>query len=188
VGIRRAIQAVRRKQGISMSQQLSIEALNAMDQAHFADALGFAFEKSPWIAAEAWAARPFADRAALHRAMATVVERASQEQQIALIRAHPDLAGKAAIARELTAESTREQASAGLDQLTPAEFARFTALNDAYRAQFGFPFVICVREHTRSSILNAFETRLHHDAAAEVTTALGEIFKIADLRLRDAVA
>ena len=113
--------------------------------------------------------------------MATVIE------QLELIRAHPDLAGRAAIAGELTAESAREQASARLDRLTPAEFARFTALNNAYRQRFQFPFIICVRNHTRDTILAAFEQRLGNTSAQEIQTALREIAAIAELRLRDAV-
>jgi OHCU decarboxylase len=109
------------------------------------------------------------------------------DQQIALIRAHPDLAGRAAVAGELTEESAREQASARLDQLTPAQYAEFHRLNDAYRSKFGFPFVICVREHTRASILTNFSDRLALSRDQEAATALAEIGKIAGLRLRDAV-
>lgn len=167
--------------------RLRIEQINAFDQHTFVQHLGFLFEKTPWIAAEAWRARPFGSTADLHRALCAVLEAASQEQKIALIRAHPDLAGKAAIAGALTAESMREQASAGLDRLSSAEFATFTRLNDAYRTKFGFPFVICVREHTKASILAAFVQRLEHERPAEVDTAVGEIVKIAQLRLHDAV-
>jgi len=105
-----------------------------------------------------------------------------------LIRAHPDLAGKAVLAKQLTVESTREQASAGLDSLNAEEFAAFTRLNAAYRERFDFPFIICVREHTKQGILRAFETRLAHDQAQEGETALAEIMKIARLRLFDAVS
>jgi OHCU decarboxylase len=169
-------------------QRLTIDRINALDQSQFTAALGFAFEQSPWIAAQTWPARPFADLAQLHAALCAVMHGASSEQQIALIRAHPDLAGKAAIAGTLTAESTREQASAGLNQLTPTEFAAFTRLNQAYRERFGFPFVICVREQTKTSILESFRTRLQHAPEQEIATALDEIGKIAWLRLRDAVA
>jgi OHCU decarboxylase len=110
---------------------------------------------------------------------------APTEQQVALIRAHPDLAGKAAIAGDLTPESTREQASAGLDRLTPDEYARFNHLNAAYRDAFDFPFVICAREHTKHSILASFEARLQNDRPSEIATALDEIAKIARLRLND---
>lgn len=169
-------------------QSLTIDQINRLEQPQFVAALGFVFEQSPWIAAETWQARPFADLRQLHAAMCTVMRSASSQQQIALIRAHPDLAGKAAIAGTLTAESTREQASAGLNQLTPEEFAEFTRLNGAYRNRFGFPFVICVREQTRRSILDHFVARLEHTPEQEVATALDEIAKIAWLRLGDAVA
>ncbi len=162
---------------------LSIDQINALDQASFVKYLGFIFERSPWIAAEAWHARPFASGSALQQALCAVMYGASREQQIALIRAHPDLAGKAAIAGDLTPDSLREQASAGLDRLAPDEFAAFTRLNNAYRDRFSFPFVICVREHTKESILAAFVRRLEHDREAEIATALGEIAKIAKLRL-----
>ena len=166
---------------------LTLEAINALGRDAFAERLGFVFERSPWVAAAAWDARPFRSRAALHAAMVAAMWAAPREQQLALIRAHPDLAGKAAVAKELTAESNREQASAGLDRLTPAEFARFTELNDAYRARFAFPFIICVREHTRASILASFVERIAHSPGDEVHAALGEIAKIAALRLADAV-
>lgn len=167
---------------------LTIDQINTLEQPQFVAALGFVFEQSPWIAAEAWQARPFAGLGQLHAAMCAVMRGASSDQQIVLIRAHPDLAGKAAIAGTLTAESTREQASAGLNQLTPEEFTEFTRLNQAYRDRFGFPFVICVREQTRRSILDHFIVRLEHTPQQEVITALDEIAKIAWLRLRDAVA
>lgn len=168
--------------------RLSIDDVNTMDHATFVRTLGFVFESSPWIADRAYAARPFANIAALHRALCTVMYESEAAEKEALISAHPDLAGKAAIAGNLTAESTREQASAGLDRLTPDEFNRFTRLNQAYRDSFGFPFIICVREHTRESILANFETRLRNDRTQEIETALGEIARIADLRLRDVVA
>ncbi|MFN8570107.1 MAG: 2-oxo-4-hydroxy-4-carboxy-5-ureidoimidazoline decarboxylase [Kouleothrix sp.] len=165
---------------------LTLDQLNALDRDAFVARLGFVFEHSPWIAAATWPARPFASLAALHQALCATMLAAPAAQQLELIRAHPDLAGKAAIANQLTPESAREQASAGLGQLAPAEFARFTALNAAYRAQFGFPFIICVREHTKGSILASFEARLAHDQPAELRAALAEIAKIAWLRLADA--
>jgi 2-oxo-4-hydroxy-4-carboxy-5-ureidoimidazoline decarboxylase len=168
-------------------QAVTLATLNALDQAGFAGAIGFVFERSPWIAAEAWKSRPFRDRDDLHGALCAVVERAGEEQKLALIRAHPDLAGKLAVATGLTAESAREQASAGLDTLTPEELAEFTRLNSAYKDRFGFPFIICVREHTKADIIAAFERRLAHDRQVEITTALAEIAKIARLRLHDAV-
>jgi OHCU decarboxylase len=162
--------------------------VNALDRSAFATLLGPAFEASPWIAEEAWAARPFASLDDLHGAMTAVIAAAPDARRVELIRAHPDLAGKAAIAGELTEASTREQASARLDRLTPAEHARFTELNEAYRDRFGFPFVICVRDHDKASILDAFEERLGHAREEEVDAALAQVARIARLRLEDAVA
>jgi 2-oxo-4-hydroxy-4-carboxy-5-ureidoimidazoline decarboxylase len=165
----------------------SIAALNAADRAAFVAAVGFAFEDSPWIAEAAWRRRPFADLAALHAALTDVVAHAPEHRQIALIAAHPDLAGRVAREGRLTAASRGEQAAAGLDRLTAAEIARFDAANALYRARFGFPFVICAREHDQASILAALEQRARRDRATEIATALAEIAKIARLRLEDAV-
>jgi OHCU decarboxylase len=153
-----------------------------MDQAAFTEALGGIFEHSPWVAEGAWRRRPFGSVAALHRAMVEVME-AGGDMQLRLIRAHPDLAGKAALAGELTASSKSEQAGAGLDRLSPEEYARFHELNEAYKDKFGFPFIIAVKGHTKTSILAAFEARLAHDLEAERTKALEEIAKIARFRL-----
>jgi OHCU decarboxylase len=166
---------------------LTLEAINAFDRDTFVTTLGFLFEGSPWIAAETWTARPFTSLEQLHAALCATVERAAVERQIALIRAHPDLAGKAAIAGDLTPESAREQSAAGLNRLAPDEFAAFTRLNTAYCEKFGFPFVICVREHTKDSILASFSARLAHERGQEIEAALGEIAKIARLRLLDTV-
>jgi OHCU decarboxylase len=125
----------------------TLEYLNAGSEESFVDAIGFAFEDSPWIARAAVAQRPFADVAALHAAMVAVVAGAGSDAQVALIAAHPDLAGRVAREGRLTRASSAEQAAAGLDGLTPGEIARFDADNAAYRARFGFPFVICAREH-----------------------------------------
>jgi OHCU decarboxylase len=165
-----------------------LDAINQLDQDQFVATLGFVFEGSPWIAAETWPDRPFVSRAKLHQALCATMQAAPEAQKIALIQAHPDLAGKAAIIGELTPESTREQASAGLDRMSPDEFATFTRLNQSYRDTFGFPFVICVREHTRASILEDFAARLQNAREQEISTALGEIAKIARLRLLDAVS
>jgi 2-oxo-4-hydroxy-4-carboxy-5-ureidoimidazoline decarboxylase len=171
-----------------VSGALSIAEVNALDAPAFAAALGFLFEHSPWVVERAWAARPFADRAGLHAAMVSVLEAATEDERLALIRAHPELAGKAAIAGDLTAASLSEQASAGLDRLTADEFARFHALNGAYGARFGFPFIICVRLNDKTSILAAMERRLANDEAAEVAEAIHQIGLIAGLRLESAVA
>ena len=166
---------------------LILQTINALDREAFVAELGFLFEGSPWIADETWPARPFAGVDELHRALCATMDAAPIERKVALIRAHPDLAGRAAIVGELTPESTREQSSVGLDRLTPAEYADFTRLNEAYRDRFGFPFVICVREHTRASILANFAARLRNDRDQEIAAALDEIAKIARLRLLDLV-
>ena len=170
-----------------MTAPLTLAALNAMDEQAFTAALGFVFELSPWVVRRAFAARPFADREALYAAMIAALNAASNEEKLALIRAHPELAGKAAIARALTAESLSEQASAGLDQLTSAEYDRFHALNDAYRGRFGFPFIICVRLNDKASILAAMERRAGLTPQAEIAEALTQIGLISRLRLFDAV-
>jgi len=160
-----------------------LETLNIADHKAFTAALGEVMELAPWVADEAYAARPFASVAALYQAMTNAVRNAGDERQRALIHGHPDLAGKAAREGKLTADSTTEQASAGLDRLSDEEFATFHRLNDAYRTKFGMPFIVCVRRHGKDSILREFERRLKNDAAAERTTALAEIFRIAALRL-----
>jgi OHCU decarboxylase len=162
----------------------SIAQLNALSHAEFVEAVGPVFEKSPWIAAEAAAGRPFADFEALRQALCERVRRGTAEEQMALICAHPDLVGRLT----LTAESQREQASAGLQHLTPDEVEIFRARNAAYRARFGFPFIICARLNKKEAILAGFAERLPHSREDEIKTALEEIFKIAELRLRDIVA
>jgi OHCU decarboxylase len=142
---------------------------------------GAIFEASPWVARAAYAEGPFADVDALHAAMVAAVRAAPREQQLALIRAHPELAAPIA----LSDASEREQASAGLDRLGDDEAERWRALNARYRERFGFPLVVCVREHTKDSILAWGEARLGHDRDEEVEIALGEIAKIARLRLEE---
>lgn len=165
----------------------SLEALSQLDREAFRRALGGVFEQSPWVADRAFDRRPFATLEALHAAMVAVVRSASREEQLALIRAHPDLAGKAARAAAMSAASVAEQSSAGLDRLTDEEYARFERLNAAYREKFGFPFVIAVRRHDKHAILAAFEARLRNSLDDEVEAALAQIAEIARLRL-DAVA
>jgi 2-oxo-4-hydroxy-4-carboxy-5-ureidoimidazoline decarboxylase len=165
----------------------SLEALNAASEAEFVAALGDTFEHSPWVAEAASSRRPFATLTALHEAMSSAVRAAPADTRLELIRAHPDLAGKAARAGTLTADSTNEQASVGLDRLTDVEFARFHKLNDAYKAKFGIPFIICVRRHSKDSVLTQFERRLAHGEADELGSALDEIFRIAALRLAQKV-
>src|SRR4051812_22622235 len=149
-----------------------------MDRDEFARTLGHLFEGSPWIARAAWDACPFASVDDLHGALCSIMYSAPEEQQLALIRAHPDLAGNAALAGTLSRESTGEQAAAGLGSLTPDELARFTELNESYRDRYGFPFVICARDNRKESILRGFEERLPHSPDEEIATALGEIAKI----------
>ena len=165
--------------------RLSLAEINKLDRTAFVARLGPLFEGSSWIAEETWPARPFADLRQLHAALCERMYAAPIERQVALIRAHPDLVGKAALAGTLTPESTREQASAGLDRLSPDEIAEFTRQNRSYQDRFGFPFVICARENKKESIMAGFHTRLQHDRDEEVATALREIARIAWLRLRD---
>jgi OHCU decarboxylase len=154
----------------------------------FVERFGGVYEHSPWIAAAARDAglTAEADNAAgLAKALAAAAARGSEAQKRALILAHPDLAGRLALAKTLTSESTGEQASAGLDRLSADELAKFTSLNEAYRARFGFPFIMAVKGKSKADILAAFETRLASDAEAEAQTALAEIDRIAALRLKD---
>jgi OHCU decarboxylase len=162
-----------------------ISQLNNLDQAEFTRTVGPIFEHSPWIAEITWTQRPFTSVEQLHRALCQTVRAAGEEKQLALIRAHPDLVGRAALAGTLTRESTGEQASAGLNALSPEEIALFQKQNAAYRAKFCFPFVICARLNKKEAILAGFEQRLKNPPAQEIQVALEEIFKIAELRLRD---
>lgn len=161
-----------------------------MTEAEFIERFGGIYEHSPWVAEEVVAEEAVAeavasgDLAQIATLMAECVDNASTEAQLALIRAHPDLAGKAQIAGDLTADSTDEQASAGLDQCSAAEYAQFQDLNTRYKQKFGFPFVMAVRGSARADILAAFAARLENDASTEFETALAEIHKIAELRLR----
>ena len=164
-----------------------MDGIDELDRDEFVRRFGPLFEHSPWVAEAAWQDRPFADREELFEALEAAMYAAGEERRLALIRAHPDLAGKAAIDGTLTASSHREQASAGLDRLTPDEYASFTRMNEAYRERFGFPLVICVRGHTKESILRVAAERLEHSREEEVRAALAEIAKIARLRLDDAL-
>ena len=143
------------------------------------------FEHSPWVVERAFADAPFADAQALHAALLRVVEGAGETAQLALIRAHPELAAREVA---LTEASSAEQEGAGLRALSAEEFARFAALNAAYRERFGFPFIICVRLHSKTGILEQFGRRLENDADTERAAALAEIGRITWLRLQDMVA
>ncbi|MCF4164059.1 2-oxo-4-hydroxy-4-carboxy-5-ureidoimidazoline decarboxylase [Zavarzinia compransoris] len=158
-----------------------------LDRAAFVQRFGGIFEHSPWIAEGAFDAGLGPEAATadgLHAALCRVLDAAGEEAKLALLNAHPDLAGKLALAGGLTADSTAEQAGAGLDRLTPDELARFTTLNDSYKARFGFPFIIAVKGLDKTGILAAFETRVENPPAVEFDTALDQVKRIALLRLR----
>lgn len=161
----------------------TLAEINALDRAGFVARLGGIFEHSPWIAERAAAARPFASLAALHAAMARAMRAGSEAEKLALLRAHPELAGREAQEGRLTADSRGEQKSAGLDRLDAAEMQRLAELNAAYRAKFGFPFIIAVRARTKDQILAEFARRLARGEADEFATALGEVETIARIRL-----
>lgn len=164
---------------------MTISEINALSAAIFVARFGHLFEHSPWVVEAAVTRRPFADVDAMLGAFRTVLDEADENRRLALLRAHPELAGKAAIDRTLTAASTAEQASAGLDRLSADEFRLFHDLNDAYRARFGFPFVICVRLTNKAGILAAMRARLANDVGTELATALEEVMKIVRLRLAE---
>lgn len=167
---------------------ICLSDVNQLPPAAFAERFGDIAEHSPWVAATALAARPFGGREAMIAAFVAAIGGAGRDAQLALIRAHPDLAGKAALAGNLTDDSKREQAGAGLDSLTPDEFTRFTGLNGAYQAKFGFPFIFAVRGATKHMILDAFAARLDNDAGTEFNTALAQIARIVRFRLEDRVS
>ena len=163
--------------------QKTLSDLNACSKGDFVAALANVFEYSPWIAEQAAAARPFAGVKVLFAAMKDVVDRAPPEQLMTLIKGHPDLADKTQRAAGLTAESTHEQNSLGLDRLSDAEYEAFERVNGAYRTKFGIPYIVCARRHTKDSVLRDFERRLPNDAATEMKTSVAEICRIAALRL-----
>src|SRR5437667_2141732 len=152
---------------ITSRQPVTLESLSASDRASFVAILGGIFEHSPWIAEAAWEGRPFASVDALHEAMAKVVRDAPRERQLALIMAHPELAGREAAEGSLTPDSRGEQASAGLDRCTRDELKRLRELNAAYRQKFGFPFVMAIKGRTRGEIFQALEARMQHGTDEE---------------------
>ncbi len=170
-----------------MSKQFSIDILNAMTQEEFTAALGAIYEHSPWVAQRAAAKRPFGNLQQLHDGMADAVRAAHEEQRLQLIRAHPELAGKAAVRGELTEESTREQKGAGLDQCSAEEFAQLQTLNHRYNEKFGFPFVIAVKGLNRDSILRHFSERLENERHAEANECIEQIIRIGGFRLAEVV-
>lgn len=166
---------------------MTIGDLNALPAQEFTARIGGIWEHSPWIARHAANSRPFADLSALMNTMWELVMTAPDTAKLELLRTHPDLAGKFARAGTLTPESAGEQASAGLDRLTDEEYDRFTDLNRAYRTRFGFPFIVCVRNHTKDSILQAFGKRLGNSQDVEIQNALDEVRRIAEYRARDLI-
>ena len=170
-----------------MSAAITLAELNTMTAAEFTSRLGAIVEHSPWVAERAAGRRPFASVEALHAALADVVRSASEQERLRLIRAHPELAGKAAVRGELTDESTREQKGAGLDQCNVEEFERMQDLNRRYNEKFGFPFVIAVKGHDRHSILRTFAQRLENALQVEAAECIEQIIRIGGFRLADAV-
>ena len=166
---------------------ISVPEVNTLSEKEFVGRFGSVYEGSPHFARRAYEARPFRDLNHLVQTFHGVMYAASEEERWTLIVAHPDLAGKAAIAGELTAESSGEQASAGLDRLSEEEYEAFTAINRDYREKFGMPMIVCAREHDKESILRTARQRLGNTPEEEVETALEEISKIAALRLADLV-
>jgi len=162
---------------------MTIGELNALDRAEFVAALGWVFEDSPWVAERTWSARPFAGVEALHTAMIGQLAQAKSEEQLALLRAHPDLGSRARISRA----SAGEQAGAGLDHLTPHEFERLQQLNSAYRNKFGFPFLFAVKGSTKHDILLALEKRLEASPENEYEEALRQVHRIARFRLLETI-
>ncbi|WP_339382064.1 2-oxo-4-hydroxy-4-carboxy-5-ureidoimidazoline decarboxylase [Gloeocapsopsis dulcis] len=154
-----------------------------MNQNDFVAALGWVFEGSPWVAAKAWANKPFTDVSSLHQSMVDVIREASDAEKLALVCAHPDLGAKAKMAEA----SVKEQAGVGLDRLSPEEYNKFHYLNQAYKEKFNFPFIVAVRNHTKESILVNFSQRLENSKETELQTVLSEIEKIALFRLQQVI-
>ena len=160
---------------------MTIAELNARDRDGFVEALGWIFENSPWVAERAWARRPFASLEAVHQAMIDVVQQGSEAEQLALLRAHPDLGTRARISDA----STGEQRGAGLDRLAPDEYGRLQRLNDQYRRRFGFPFLFAVKGSTKEDVLTALEARVGRSRDEELTESLRQVYRIAGFRLED---
>jgi len=169
------------------TQKIALQEINTLDKDTFIHTLSGLFEGPPWIVTQAWNSRPFTNRKHLYQTLCVIMRKAPFEQHIALLRAHPDLVGRAALAGTLSSASTNEQATAGLDRLTSEEITTFQRLNQAYQDQFGFPFVICARENKKESILDGFVIRLQHTRQQEIEIALGEVAKICALRLQDLI-
>jgi 2-oxo-4-hydroxy-4-carboxy-5-ureidoimidazoline decarboxylase len=170
-----------------MKKPFNLTLINSLSREDFVCVIGPVFEDSPWIADATWPKRPFKSLDLLHGALCKTVQTSTEAKQIDLIRAHPDLAGRAAQSGTLTAASTSEQASAGLNKLSDKEIAHFQKSNQTYRDKFDFPFVICARLNKKEAILKDLEARLKHSRKEEIKTALAEIEKIAYLRLQDMI-
>lgn len=164
-------------------RKITIEALNSLDREGFVDAVGWVFEHSPWVAEKAWAGGPFTNVDALHRKMVEEVDSASPEQQLALLRSHPDLGTRA----KISDASASEQGGAGLDRLTPQEFEELRQLNNDYRDKFGFPFLFAVKGSTKHDILRALRQRLEAAYPEEYSEALRQVYRIARLRIEDSI-
>jgi 2-oxo-4-hydroxy-4-carboxy-5-ureidoimidazoline decarboxylase len=162
---------------------MTMEAVNALDRSAFIRGIGWVFEHSPWVAEQAWAKRPFESADSLHGVMVDEVERGSRDEQLALLRAHPDLGTRA----KVSDASKEEQANAGLDQLTQEEFERLQKLNAAYRDKFGFPFLFAVKGSNKFDILEALEQRYHCSPEQEFRVALEQVYRIARFRLDEVV-
>jgi 2-oxo-4-hydroxy-4-carboxy-5-ureidoimidazoline decarboxylase len=167
----------------AFSAEPDMADINGMDQAAFVEKFGGIFENSPWVAEAAWEARPFESIDDMHAAMVEVVKNANIDQQLALLRAHPDLAGKEAQAGTMTQSSVAEQASAGLNALSKEEMERLADYNAEYKEKFGFPFMIAVRNHTKDGIFFLFDKRLDNETVTELSNALQQVYYITRLRL-----
>ncbi|MBX7158237.1 MAG: 2-oxo-4-hydroxy-4-carboxy-5-ureidoimidazoline decarboxylase [Verrucomicrobiae bacterium] len=166
---------------------MTLSEINQLSQSEFTKIFGGVFEHSPWIAEEGWKFQPFSSGSELHQKLCKIVTQSSEKKQLALLNAHPDLVGKIALEGKLTQASTQEQTSAGLTQLSTEEIQLFQNNNRAYREKFGFPFIICARLNKKEAILNGFKNRLQNSREQEMKTALEEIYKIAEFRLRDLI-
>ncbi len=170
-----------------MKKPFKLAQINSLSREDFVCVVGPVFEDSPWIADSTWPKRPLKSLDSLHKALCKTVQSSTEDKQIDLIRAHPDLVGRAALSGSLTPASQSEQARAGLNNLSDDEIALFQKYNQSYREKFDFPFVVCARLNNKEAILKGFEARLNHSREKEIKTALAEIEKIAYLRLQDII-
>ncbi|MGF1276450.1 2-oxo-4-hydroxy-4-carboxy-5-ureidoimidazoline decarboxylase [Acetobacter pasteurianus] len=166
---------------------MRLQDVNTLSPQQFIETFGGIYEHSPWVAEAAAKQRPFASMQQMKQAFSQAVQQAPESQKLALVRAHPELGHRMGVDPDLSAESTQEQGSAGLDRLSPAEYRQLRDLNDAYQKKFGMPFVICVRQATKAVILEAMEQRLTSSFTEELAEALKQIDAIAALRLQDKV-